>query len=107
SLDRGEDAEEPERLTFVFVQCDRAEGGADGGAHRELLPVFRETSCFTMQQTYFRCLEHVKFRGTLCTIKGWADPINSSVAPNARTRPGSGSSRPRSSCTRRSGRRRQ
>src|SRR5437764_5662425 len=52
SLDRGEDAEEPERLTFVFVQCDRAEGCAGGGAHRELLPVFRETSCFTMQQTY-------------------------------------------------------
>src|SRR5205085_12270369 len=52
SLDRGEDAEEPERLTLVFVQCERAEGGAGGGAHRELLPVFRETSCFTMQQTY-------------------------------------------------------
>src|SRR5439155_24426552 len=32
-FDRGEDAEEPERLSLVLAQCDRADGGAGGGAH--------------------------------------------------------------------------
>src|SRR5438128_10089073 len=39
-LDRGEDAQEPERLTLVLAQCDWVDGGGGGGAHRELLPYF-------------------------------------------------------------------
>src|SRR5205823_12944387 len=84
-LDRGEDTEEPERLTLVLAECD----WVDGGGAVALI----ESSFHISRNIMFRDATNllpggmnVKFHGTACTIM-LNEPLLSAQAPRRAPRP--------------------